>query len=398
MKNIFDILLNEYLLDSSKEINVDASYYKSFIKDAPEVLYSLFPKNEYKIKASIGNGNKSFIPWVCVYDKRITNTASKGFYIAILFKKDMSGFYLTLMQGYTAYKKYGKDKLDFALRVSEYLQTLIECHDFSLDKITLGKGGHLALGYEACTIISRYYGKNNYQEERLIKDILLMKEIYKQLADNFAGVEYEELIESIINNFDTYIIDEVERKEIEQQLLDLNDEKEAVVRTLERVEFPTSKRNKKEATKVVEKTVKKIDHIKKLRKNIDTGIMGEMLVLDYEKDRLKQLGHDDLAEKVRWIANIDDSKGYDIESYAIDKDGKVKKIYIEVKTTDGNANSPFFISRNEKNQIEVYKEKYYIYRVYNINTDKPSLFVINYKDFKNKIKIDAELFKAKINY
>ena len=308
----------------------------------------------------------------------------------------MSGFYLTLTQGYTAFKKYKRNKYDYAFRVSRYFQTLINCYDFPLDRIALSGDGDLACGYEVSTIISKYYDKNNYTEEELLNDLTLMKNIYKQLADSYSEVDYDQLVDDIVNNFDTYVIDEEERQEIEKQLIESSGEDSAIVRTLERVDFPSG-RKKRTETRISDKRVRKIDYIKKAKKSIETGVAGEMLVLDYERDRLRKIGRDDLAHDVKWIANIDDSKGYDIESFDIDKEGNIRKIYIEVKTTDGSANSPFFISKNEKEQMDNLKENYYIYRVYNIGNDKPNFFIIDYDDFNKKIMVDVEIFKAEIS-
>ncbi len=395
MKEKFDVLLNEYLLDDSKKINADAKYHEKFINELPEYLYNIFPKENYKIKTSVGNGYRSFIPWACIFDKRITNSASRGFYIGYLFKKDMSGFYLTLMQGYTAFKKYKRNKYDYAFRVSRYFQTLINCYDFSLDRIALGGDGDLACGYEVSTIISKYYDKNNYTEEELLNDLTLMKNIYKQLADSYSEVDYDQLVDNIVNNFDTYVIDEEERQEIEKQLIESSGENSAIVRTLERVDFPSG-RKKRTETRISDKRVRKIDYIKKAKKSIETGVAGEMLVLDYERDRLSNIGRDDLAHDVKWIANIDDSKGYDIESFDIDKEGNIRKIYIEVKTTDSSANSPFFISKNELEKVDNLKDNYYIYRVYEVQSVHPKIFVIEYNDIKKRLNIKPKLYKANI--
>ena len=48
-----------------------------------------------------------------------------------------------------------------------------------------------------------------------------------------------------------------------------------------------------------------------------------------------------------------------------DKDGKEK--YIEVKTTLGGLNSAFYLSEREVQFSCDYKDKYYLYRVYNFN-------------------------------
>lgn len=56
----------------------------------------------------MGKPRMANCPWVCCMDERITRTTQRGLYIGILFKMDMSGFYLTLTQGITFFKeRYG---------------------------------------------------------------------------------------------------------------------------------------------------------------------------------------------------------------------------------------------------------------------------------------------------
>lgn len=62
-------------------------------------------RNRYLIKASYGNSNWANIPWIAIFDKEITVTAQEGYYIVILFNADMSGFYLSLNQGYRPNEK-----------------------------------------------------------------------------------------------------------------------------------------------------------------------------------------------------------------------------------------------------------------------------------------------------
>ena len=57
--------------------------------------------------------------------------------------------------------------------------------------------------------------------------------------------------------------------------------------------------------------------------------------------------------------------GYDISS--INEDGSTR--LIEVKTTSGGFNTPFYMSKNEKHFFEEYANNAYIYRVYDFNRE-----------------------------
>lgn len=63
---------------------------------------------EYMVTGSVGQGQWSEVPWIGVFLRGITTTATKGFDIVYLFPKDMSGVYVSLNQGWTYFKeKYG---------------------------------------------------------------------------------------------------------------------------------------------------------------------------------------------------------------------------------------------------------------------------------------------------
>ncbi len=105
------------------------------------------------------------------------------------------------------------------------------------------------------------------------------------------------------------------------------------------------------------------------------GDLGEIWVLKHEKEFLIQNGKTNLAKKVNHISkNKGDGLGYDILSF--DLKGRPK--YIEVKTTKGNKNSTFFITRTELEKSKIVKDDYYLYRVYEFNeeTEKGKLLKI----------------------
>ncbi|PWF43115.1 DUF3578 domain-containing protein [Massilia glaciei] len=48
-----------------------------------------YEPNDYLVYSSVGQPNRSFakIPWVAIFKKSITRTATKGFYIVLLLQK-----------------------------------------------------------------------------------------------------------------------------------------------------------------------------------------------------------------------------------------------------------------------------------------------------------------------
>ncbi len=116
-------------------------------------------------------------------------------------------------------------------------------------------------------------------------------------------------------------------------------------------------------------TARKIDWEKARDRNNELGDQGEEFVLEFEIDRLVDTL---LIERTKAIQNVQhlsrlqgDGLGYDISS--INDDGSPR--YIEVKTTSGDFNHPFYMSENERKFFEVYGDSAFIYRVYNFNKE-----------------------------
>ena len=80
-----------------------------------------------------------------------------------------------------------------------------------------------------------------------------------------------------------------------------------------------------------------INHVRAQRNRIAIGKAGEKAAFEYEKQRLRSLGQDDLSRRVEWVAETQgDGLGYDIHSFDV-VDGLVVDRYIEVKTTRYNS-------------------------------------------------------------
>ncbi|MCT8138448.1 DUF3883 domain-containing protein [Anaerobacillus sp. CMMVII] len=160
--------------------------------------------------------------------------------------------------------------------------------------------------------------------------------------------------------------------------------------------FPYEEKQQQEIQKRKEKKRKfrarklNFDEINARNKSI--GLKGEVFVLQHEKDSLNT----ELAEKVIHVSLEEgDGAGYDILSY--DANGNPK--FLEVKTTTGPKNTPFYLSENEKAFIEVYKEEAEIVRVYNFQeaSGKGDIYRLNGKDFLNQVTLQAIAFKVTLN-
>ena len=101
-------------------------------------------------------------------------------------------------------------------------------------------------------------------------------------------------------------------------------------------------------------------------RNRDLGLKGEELVLEIEKDRLKELGLYELSQRVVHTSVVEgDGAGYDIRSF--NEDGSSR--FIEVKTTRGCATTDFYMSMNEIRFADNHPESYCLYRLYNFDNN-----------------------------
>lgn len=98
------------------------------------------------------------------------------------------------------------------------------------------------------------------------------------------------------------------------------------------------------------------------------GDAGENFAVEWERNRLRELkvSYNILDEVIHFSRQYGDGAGYDILSR---KGIEYELLYIEVKTTKGGLDTPFYMSENEKSFLEIYKENTLIYRVYNYNQD-----------------------------
>ncbi|HEY1903769.1 MAG TPA: DUF3883 domain-containing protein [Terracidiphilus sp.] len=135
--------------------------------------------------------------------------------------------------------------------------------------------------------------------------------------------------------------------------------------------------------------VAKFDPVERDHLNRSLGKAGESFVVDLERHRLEQANRADLARRVRWTAAEDgDGAGYDVSSFTVE--GKPR--FIEVKTTNGSAHTPFFITRNEFSVARESPAHWQIYRVY-LFASGPRIFTIA-PPLEDNVRLSTETWRA----
>lgn len=118
-----------------------------------------------------------------------------------------------------------------------------------------------------------------------------------------------------------------------------------------------------------------IDYVLQAAKNKALGDLGELIILAHERARVREELGPDYADKVVHVSRDEgDSAGYDIRSWRKVAD-VISEYFIEVKTTSGIENTPFFISANELQFAESNTSKYELVRIHSLSQAKKQYLV-----------------------
>ncbi|SFQ07220.1 AAA domain (dynein-related subfamily) [Butyrivibrio proteoclasticus] len=191
LREVIDKFLNGYV--DAKKGAFTGSPFGTFVRsEIPNAIYNtgLVDPQNYLITGSVGQGNWATIPWICIFDRSITTTATKGVYIVYLLSKTGESLYLTFNQGCTdiknAHGKQGAIKI-MRERAAEIVAR-IDGRGFNTDEdIDLGQGlTDLGEMYQKGTIFYKEYKRGAVPSEaELQQDLSKMMDIYRE----YAGVK-----------------------------------------------------------------------------------------------------------------------------------------------------------------------------------------------------------------
>ena len=203
LKSMFYRLINEYA-NLYAEVNRTQNYrhpFGSFIRnDIPNEIRRKgdIDQSKYIVKGSNGAGRWTTVPWIAIFDRRITESAQRGVYLVYLLNKDKKELYLTLNQGATDVSQNGAvgndGKLAFTgvtgssnakslakLRSNAvHIQSVVGSVPFSTDELI--KCG--APNYDAGAVCYKKYTLENLpDEQQLFEDLRAFIAIYARYAE-----------------------------------------------------------------------------------------------------------------------------------------------------------------------------------------------------------------------
>jgi hypothetical protein len=337
--------------------------HKLIHDEIPQSLKAWTPSpEEYKFQGSDGQGNILAAPWVAVFNRNITESATKGYYLVYLLSEDLERLVLEVGFGATQFeKRFGRGRkfyeavddavINMRLNSNYLLDGCLSSSIFrtNVDKVHLDSSGDFRLkAYEHCAIYSLTYKTSSLpNDEELKRDFLEYLSLYDRMANSLLLAEV-----------DDYVLETAEPPKASE--------------ALEIAEFVM--RPRKKTVKASEGT-RGGGNYRRSKKSDKIGRLGEEFIFEYEKAQLIAKGRRDLAANVIFHREdaIHRTPGWDITSFF--EDGTPK--YIEVKSSEGDTINDIILTRNEwdRAQDPVLANKYFIYLVTNI-TNKPKIEIL----------------------
>ena len=189
MREVIDKFLSGYI--SAKQEQFAGNPFGVFVRnDIPSAIYEtgIVDQSKYLITGSVGQGNWAMVPWVCIFDKRITTSATKGIYIVYLLAKDGKTLYLTFNQGCTDIRNNHSKKETIKIMRDKAAEIIdkIDSRGFAIDEdINLGEGlTDLGEMYQKGTIFYTKYEQGKVPSEEVLQaDLRKMMDIYSEYVD-----------------------------------------------------------------------------------------------------------------------------------------------------------------------------------------------------------------------
>jgi hypothetical protein len=146
----------------------------------------------------------------------------------------------------------------------------------------------------------------------------------------------------------------------------------------------------RDSARTVRRATKR-DYLLLESRNRSLGLAGEQFIAEFEARRLHVAGQKLLAGRVEHVARVcGDGLGYDVLSFEVSGEER----FIEVKTTDFGAATPFYVSRNEVAFSDERSGQFILARVHEFRS-APKFFELK-GAIRNNVVLDAVSFIARL--
>ena len=161
--------------------------------------------SDWIVRASAGSGNWANVPWLAVFNPKITSGAQDGIYPVYLFCGDASGVFLTLAQGVTEpAKKFGKHGSE--LRANQIKEIILEeipgLASWDSSPLDLKATTDLGRSYEKSNIAAKFYSADAIPDEAsLTHDLMDLLIAYKKVESIEWRPERRSVTQNVSDNF-----------------------------------------------------------------------------------------------------------------------------------------------------------------------------------------------------
>lgn len=399
------------VLELKEEIYSNKTLYKSMWDKGEryyELIKNIIPKyiNDNILENStdhkyadggIGQGNYSAVPWVAIYNPKITEDTKDGYYIVILIHPEGKGIYLSLNQGWTKIKNRNNGNTDEAkkeaLSVSKELSQYLINNEYSKGKFLYGNEAYdnngYPMGYAHGSILYSYYPINNLNNDKFIEDLKKFVTIFDDLASKVTKKDYD------------WIIDNASEINELSDLKDIKEQNQNSTLTLEDAPSEVKIKRKSGTTKsrANDEDINNANKEKKL-----TGVSGEELALKYFKELIER--EVDLENREEFYNMLDTSMaknhgfGYDMIAFDPRNTNEPIKKYIEIKTTKSSSNQePFYVSLNELYAMYENPSEYLILRIYDCSKNgDPRGYILDPYEKQSEFNSFEEFLESTFEY
>src|SRR5690606_12512666 len=175
LKRAFQEFKKQYPKDLSKKFSKELTSYNILVKELPKHIREQFNlSTKYKIQGSVGTDNFARYTWIAIFDKRVTVSATKGYYIVLLFSDDLEEIYLTLNQGSTKQSIKEKDHItNLVYSHIHHIDGFVKGNlpKKSLTKVFPASSSSNGTAYEKTNLFYRRYEVDNFDEEDFKKHL-----------------------------------------------------------------------------------------------------------------------------------------------------------------------------------------------------------------------------------
>lgn len=189
LHDLFYKLMNEYGDEYSKawgSLNFKSTFREIVSETIPDCIKRKVDLEDYyRVKGSYGTGRWAAVPWIAIFNTRITTSVQSGVFVVYLLNKDTKELFLILGQGVAG----AKDKNDLSI-TTKALQSKFGTLSsiFNTDSIVTGNKG-----YDAGTIFSRKYTLKDLPDDAvLIDELKQYLDVYNEYFESIAGGEKNE--------------------------------------------------------------------------------------------------------------------------------------------------------------------------------------------------------------